>query len=196
MKKQLKISKSLLASIIVDEVAFKFFFFLSNFFVGLALHSKEFTSIGSWNIWTYWWNMSFIFDFKTKNKSLTWWMTLFLSFKDNFIIIHLHNLNFKMGEMHPMVNCIGCTVDLGGASKHVIKLHVAWSIWSMHPKSLHFIVPWNPSNLLPYKLTIMFQICFFTNVYKKFRLDIGRQPLTCSWIIVKITTFVEPLKLL
>jgi hypothetical protein len=50
MKKQLKISKSLMASIIVGEVAFNFFFFFSIFFVGLALHSKEFTSIGSWNI--------------------------------------------------------------------------------------------------------------------------------------------------
>lgn len=44
--------------------------------------------------------MSFIFYFKIKNKSLTWWMTLFLGFKDKFIIIHIHNLNLKMGEMH------------------------------------------------------------------------------------------------
>jgi hypothetical protein len=52
-------------------------------------------------------------------------MTLFLSLQHNFIIIHLHNLNLNMGEMHPMVNCIGCIVDLGAASKHVIKPYVA-----------------------------------------------------------------------
>ncbi len=60
--------------------------------------------------------MNFIFDFKIKNKSLTWWITLFLSFKDNFIITHLHNLNLKW---------VKCTIDPGGASKHEIKPLVA-----------------------------------------------------------------------
>lgn len=98
------LTNSLMASAIVNELPFNFLFYF--IFVKFALHTRQFTCFGSWSIWTYKWSMNVLFDSKTKNRSLTWWITLFLGFQDNLIIIHLHNMDFIFGRMFTLVNCI------------------------------------------------------------------------------------------
>ncbi len=51
--------------------------------------------------------MSSLFYYMIRNMILMRWITLFLGFQYNFIIIHFHNLNFRLGRIHTLVNCIG-----------------------------------------------------------------------------------------
>jgi len=69
----------------------------------------QFTSLSSWNVWTYKWRMNFLFISMTKNMSLMWWTLL--NVMCHIIITHLEN-----------------AINLGCASKHLIKSFKPWPI--------------------------------------------------------------------
>jgi hypothetical protein len=70
--------------------------FIYNYFINFSLHTKQLKNPSSWSVWTYKWNINLPFISMTKNKSLLWWIKMFMNAMCHIIIVHLESSNATM----------------------------------------------------------------------------------------------------